>query len=583
MKLSRWRISRKSGAIVAAVLLLVQAGLLAWTAWRNSPVTDEPGQLSAGISHWELGRFELYRVTPPLVRSVGAVAALLAGPTTDWSAFHAGPGTRADHAVGRDFAEVNGPRIFWLTTVARWACIPFALLGGAICFRWARELYGEASGLLALALWCFSPDVLGHGHLLTTDVAGASFSVATFYSFWRWLRGRTWADAILAGCFLGGALLTKATYVIDFGLMLILWLVWRLRQKSSRSAAGFGWDIGQIAAIFAVALFLVNAAYGFDGSFKRLKDYIFVSEALAGHGVDHVVGGNRFSESWFGTVPVPLPEQYVLGVDYQKIYFERGLRSYLRGEWKTGGWWYYYLYGLAVKVPLGTWLLVFLGAATTAWGLTRGKFVDDLLLLAPALAVLVLVSSQTGFNKNLRYVMAVYPFAFVWVSRVVSEDVLRAGRGVVPAALVAAGWSVASSLSVYPHSLSYFNEAVGGPERGHEHLIHTNIDFGQDLLYLRDWLQEHPTPGPLFVTYYGKVDPRSAGIKYSLPMRDDGRWPPGRYAISVNILRGHGWTVPDGNGARVAIHDDYSSFLTRKPVGRAGYSIYIYDVAGGEG
>jgi hypothetical protein len=468
--------------------------------------------------------------------------------------------------------------------MARWACIPFALLGGAICYCWARELYGEASGLLALALWCFSPDVLGHGHLLTTDVAGASFSIATFYSFWRWLRGRSWVDALLAGCFLGGALLTKATYVIDIGLMTILWLVWRFRQESSPSAAGFGRDVGQLAATFAVALFLLNAAYGFDGSFQPLKDYVFVSEALAGQGVDRSIGGNRFSESWIGMAPLPLPEQYVLGVDFQKIYFEQGLRSYLRGEWKTGGWWYYYLYGLAVKVPLGTWLLVFLGVATTVCGVTRGRLVDDLLLLVPALAVLVLVSSQTGFNKNLRYVMAVYPFVFVWVSRVVSQDVLRAGRGAVPVALLAAAWSVASSLLVYPHSLSYFNEAVGGPERGHEHLIHMNIDFGQDLLHLRDWLREHPTSKPLFVTYYGTVDPRSAGIKYRLPLRDEeGRWPPGRYAISVNILRGSGWAAPDGNGGRVVVHDDYSPFLARKPVGRAGYSIYIYDVAGEDG
>ena len=51
-----------------------------------------------------------------------------------------------------------------------------------------------------------------------------------------------------------------------------------------------------------------------------------------------------------------MPKQYVLGFDSQKKDLEHfGQKSYLRGEWKDGGWWYYYFYGLLVKVPCGTW------------------------------------------------------------------------------------------------------------------------------------------------------------------------------------------------------------------------------------
>ena len=35
-----------------------------------------------------------------------------------------------------------------------------------------------------------------------------------------------------------------------------------------------------------------------------------------------------------------------------------GGASYLFGERRMNGWWYYYLVALAVKVPLGFWLLV---------------------------------------------------------------------------------------------------------------------------------------------------------------------------------------------------------------------------------
>ena len=46
-------------------------------------------------------------------------------------------------------------------------------------------------------------------------------------------------------------------------------------------------------------------------------------------------------------------------------------------------------------------------------------------------------------------------------------------------------WIIASSLSIYPHSLSYFNELVGGPLNGANHLLGSNVDWGQNLHYLQ--------------------------------------------------------------------------------------------------
>jgi len=52
--------------------------------------------------------------------------------------------------------------------------------------------------------------------------------------------------------------------------------------------------------------------------------------------------------------------------------------------------------------------------------------------------------------------------------------------------LIVAGLAatVASALSVYPHQLAYFNEIAGGPQNGHGHLLHSNLDWGQDLLFV---------------------------------------------------------------------------------------------------
>ncbi|NOX56392.1 MAG: phospholipid carrier-dependent glycosyltransferase [Planctomycetes bacterium] len=372
-----------SARAALAALLLAHAGLLAHGATQHSPTMLEPAFLVSGISHWQFGRFELFRVNPPLVRMVAALPVLAAGCETDWSRYYDGPGSRAEFPLGSDFVKVNGERSIWLFTVARWACIPFSVLGGLFCFLWARELWGsEWSGLIAAALWCFEPNVLAHGELITADCAAASFGLGAGYFFWRWLRRPGWDRAFLAGLFLGLAELTKTTWIILFGLWPLLWVVFGrgLRvegraSKSRRRGEPRGAPLMQLAFLLLFAVYLINVAYGFDGTLTRLEDFTFVSRTLTG-AKETGKPGNRFANTWLGELPVPLPKQYVLGIDTQKSDFERPHRSYLAGEWKEGGWWYYYLYGLWVKVPHGTQLVVVLALVVFVWRWAWGRRVQ---------------------------------------------------------------------------------------------------------------------------------------------------------------------------------------------------------------
>ncbi len=48
-------------------------------------------------------------------------------------------------------------------------------------------------------------------------------------------------------------------------------------------------------------------------------------------------------------------------------------------------------------------------------------------------------------------------------------------------------WSVWNIWWICPHQLAYFNELSGGPGQGYRHLVHSNLDWGQDLLLVRKW------------------------------------------------------------------------------------------------
>jgi hypothetical protein len=292
----------------------------------------------------------------------------------------------------------------------------------------------------------------------------------------------------------------------------------------------------------------------------------------------HSSGGNRFKGTILGPIPVPLPANYLQGIDVQKRDFEIGKWSYLRGEQRKGGWWYYHLYALLVKTPEGFLVLFVLSVCCMA---TRSEYRsylrDEIVLLVPGIALLVLVSSQTGFTRYIRYVVPALPFLYIAIARMGRAFQLhhQAMKWVCIGALVA---GITSSLIVFPYSMSYFNSFAGGPVGGKFHLVDANIDWGQDLFELKHWLDEHPEANPIRLQYFGILPPEIAGIRAApVPRSPDFAMPgqrpapvPGWYAISVNHLMGYRHF--DGD------IPCFTYFQQLRPVAMAGYSIYIYRI-----
>jgi hypothetical protein len=588
---------------VVALLLTLNAALLAFSAAVHSPVVAEVNHLPAGLSHLYLGRFDLLRVNPPLVRTLAAVPVMLMSPVINWERYDPSPLDRQELDVSLDFLKANGSRSTEFFRFARWACIPFSTIGGYACFNWARQLYGLAAGLVSLTLWCFCPYILGHGSLITPDVPAAAMGVTASYFFWRWLNRPSFSEAYRVGIVLGLAELTKFTLLILYPAWVLTWLIFGLLHVGLREPKHWLREGAALCATFCLSIVVINLGYGCEGSFQPICDYRFRSDLFTGsHSFGRQGGtvGNRLADTWVASLPVPFPANYVQGIDAQRLDFERGLPSYLNGEWSEHGWWYYYLYALAIKVPLGTWGLAVLALAWTALRLGFSAHSrDEVAVCAPLLFILIFVSSQTGFSVHSRYIIPALPFLFIFTSRVgrVLEIRPYTFERLVMTGIVSAGvlWSVGSSLWFFPHSVSYFNELGGGPIRGHAHLLDSNIAWGQDLYFLKQWCDEHPEARPLHLACYTLMDPRLAGIAFSLPQagpasvtsrasrssRESTGPLPGWYAIDVNHLHGAKLSAANGEGGWERLADeryDLTCFQCFQPTARAGYSIYIYSI-----
>ena len=571
------------------VLLGIHAGLLAWAATRHSPTIDEPNHLAAGVAHWEAGRFDLNRGNPPLVGMVAASPVLVASSPIDWRQ------VRDNGQARYQFMKAGGPRFFWLFTLGRWACIPFSLLGGYLCFRWARELYGYGSGLVALALWCFGSNVLAYGQVIGGDMAATAVGLAAFYAFWKWLSRPSLGRAGLAGLLLGLAELTKFVWVILFLLWPLLWIVWRWSARRQAARPPWHREAGHLVLILLLSLFVINLGYCFERPFQPLER--FYSGRMMLERIGALPPGSASSNptrptTSIGALPLPFPENYVAGIDdiWRRAVGWGG--AYIHGRWRPGTNWYYYPYALAVKLPLGT-LALFALAVVLSFASRRysAGWRTELYLLVPVFAVIGF-ATWTTILQVLRYVLPIWPFAFIWASKAgrAFEERNRPVAVLATACLVA---SVASSMWTFPHSLAYFNEMAGGPRRGIDRLIDWNLDASQDLLYLKQWYDEHPEARPFHLAYYGNFDARMAGFEFSMPptcphelqnrsfMPQPEHGPlPGWHAVSVNLVCGFGWWFYDGtsDGTRRIQNECYACFRRFRPVDTAGYSIHIYHI-----
>ena len=162
--------------------------------------------------------------------------------------------------------------------------------------------------------------------------------------------------------------------------------------------------------------------------------------------------------------------------------------GYLLGEVKHGGWWYFFLVGVAVKTPLPFLLLSLVGI----WAIFSPPVRWTAIAPALAVAAIFLVTMFVKYNAGVRHVMVIFPLLaviagcgcnFLWRS----PGKLRVwGRGAVVVLLL---WQCVSSLKAAPDYIAYFNE-LAGRDPSRILLVGCDLDCGQDLFRLSNALRE---------------------------------------------------------------------------------------------
>ena len=594
------RNGRKSSTFVWCLALLSVLPLLGYSIAANGPTYQEYAHLSSGFLSSKTGCFHYFNVNPPLSQFLASLPAVLFGANS-----FAAPEKMVDMRIEQDAAErfiyANPDTHRALLVCGRLLCCSVTLLLFVLALRSLFDEKEPFRGPLSFVLCAAQPMIFGFLTIISPDMLGAAAGLCFIAALRKCLKNPSLRGAALSGLFLGLALLSKFTFVVFYPLYPFLWLLCRFRRWSDPKTLGR--ELFFLLTIFCVSAAVINIGYRFEGTGAELGQYRFRSELLSGYNDFHDIprsGANRFHAAVLSCVPMPFPANFILGIDTQRLDFERGMSSYLRGRWSDHGWWYYYLYALLIKTPPGTILLFLLAIFCAIF--PKGyndNWREEMIVLLPGVVLVVFVSSQTGFSIHSRYIIPALPFFLVWISKVfrafTPEIKARSpltSRRVRCLAVVFLVWSVASALWVYPHCLAYFNELAAiiptpedknypepqqrptavwqktralldaGPLNGPRHLIDSNIDWGQDLFGLERWCKNHPEVKDIKTALYEGYPIEMTAIPSAGPPRGD-TIQPGWYALSVNWLYGD---------------EKHRRFLKYRPAAVIGYTIYVYHI-----
>jgi hypothetical protein len=537
----------KSLAFLLCAALVTAFLVQGWMCIRTKSQTfDEAGHITAGYSFLARKDFRLYREHPALIRELCALPVYLLyrlpfQPEEPlWQSAEM-------WAISRDFLHGSRVAAEDILTAAR---LPNLALGAALTALvgwWSYRLWGAGAAVVGTALAAFEPNLVAHASLVGTDLGITLFTFLTLYLLWEYGNTRSFLLLAATGVALGLALTTKFS-----GMLLVV----------------------MVSGLLAAHVAFRRSPLRREESMppprrRRFAESVRMGIVLAA-GAAVVFPAVYFFQ---GVAP------WLDGLRWQLAKLGVGHPGYFLGEYSDKGWWTYFLVAFLIKTPVGSLALLAASLLLFRCGQPLGRR-EALFLFLPVVTFLIAVV-RGKVDVGVRYLLPIYPFLFVLASRLATLSWGHVGVGAVVLGLPLAA-TAGSVLRIAPHQLAYSNELIGGPEEGWHYLGDSNIDWGQDLRGVRDYMEREQVP-MVYLSYFGTAPPEAYGIRYqAAPVGSPVTWPEKRTELlppgtSRELLV---ISVTNLQGIYLTDRALYAWLRERRPVERIGYSIHVYELTG---
>jgi 4-amino-4-deoxy-L-arabinose transferase-like glycosyltransferase len=405
---------------------------------------------------------------------------------------------------------------------------------------------------------------------VTTDVASACCFFATVFAFYRYCKTPSLPRLLATGLALGLAMTAKFTGIFLIPMLLLLASA---EAVSARSFSLLGKRLATCLGIFCCGWLLIWALYGFR-----------YAPAPPGQELRPPL------PVYLKTMPDPaqgrelaliarmhlLPEPYIWGLaNTEKTAWED--TTYFFGRVYRHGIWEYFPAVFLIKSTLP--LLILLCLVPILWRRIPGLGWREAAFLLIPVAVYFAVVMHAQMDIGARHLLPVYPFLYV-LAAAAAAWLMRSGPAGRIALTCLLLWQVMTSVRVSPAYMAYGNEAWGGPSQVHKYLSDANVDWGQQLLAVKAYIDKNRISQCWFAYFPdGAIEPSDYGIPcHRLPTASGLWWmnlptdvPPvisGTVFISDGVLEGFEF----GDGRL----NPYGSFRGLTPATVIQHGVYVY-------
>jgi hypothetical protein len=536
-----------------SILIFILLSLLIFQAvssmWIKSPTYDEPTHLTSGYLSYAKNDYRYGADHPPFLKSLATFPLLfLEIKTPD---YYPKLTKKSMFEFGSKFLFQPQHDVNQIVFLGRLPFIFLSCLLGIYIFLWAKKLYGETSGLFALTLYVFSPNILAYSRLVITDFGVSCFIFITCFYFWNYLSKPSFLTLGFTSFFFGLAQVSKFSALILLPILFFILCVKFLTEKefkpksllippnSKKPKSNFKLLFIHFCAPLFIVMTVMFFAYGLSFDFLAL---------------------------------------YQKGLnELERIYFENQVPrlNYLLGYFFDQPSKLFPIVAFLVKTPIPTLIFLFFSILT----LRRNSknWFNELSIIIP-IAFIFISSLFDPEHTGVRRFLPIYPFIILFVSRLAnfknfSELGVNQRKITSISLIVLTTWYIISSARVYPDYLTYFNEAVGGPKNGINYLDNANIDWGQDLKRLKPYMDKAGID-KIKLMYEGTADSKYYGISTIPLSKEDRQLGPqsGYYAISAHYLI-RLISIPEAFGFGPGWKN-----IVYKPIKVIGHTIYIFNI-----
>lgn len=453
--------------ICLVVIILSSLFLMIFSSAQDSMVIDEKVHIPAGYLHVWQGNYLFNSEHPPLLNDLAGLFAKLAKPNVPVVPERFNGGDQWEYGDMFFYQSQND-----VDKIIFWARFPFVLLTLGLIylvFLWARILFGPKAGVIAAALTGFSPNILAHGRLATTDIGVVFFFILTCWCLRKYYLKPTWPNTIFLGASLGLVLLAKFSGLAILPVVFIgLVSCWIFKKPR------FWRSLGQFFLILLIPVVLLWGVYAFSMREELIK-------MPQNYTLAKTLGSQTISPINLKWTLMPF-DKFVRGYEILSDHNASGHWSYLNGQVDYNGWWYYFPLVLAYKMTLVE-IALFSISLVVFWVIKKsqklrlpaGGFDYFLVFFPPSLYLAVSMIGR--IDIGIRHILLILPFIFIFSSSLILAKNSIFKKVILGLVLV----EVAIGIWAFPNYIAYFNQIAGGAKGGANHLADSNLDWNQNM------------------------------------------------------------------------------------------------------